>query len=1209
MEPGKPALDRSRQTGTESLFERLRTATARHPLLSALVITILIFVFLLLPLWWMAGAWYEDRVITEERATVTADLAVYGSRLSQALSQRGALVEGLSAFVLTDPTPGSLSRNYDTFAAGLYSSIPGIRNFGVAPGGVQTYVYPLVGNENVPGHNLLTDNRSDVQRYNQLTIESRKTVIRGPHELRQGGLGLVIQKALFINDTFWGFASTVVDMPPVLTEAGLDRQTGDLTIAIRNQDGVVFFGDPALFSNDTIIQQVPVSTGTWEIAGMPAGGWAAAAAPRTNIFFTGGLAVILLISVLIFVVAARTGSRSETPISPVFTLDPLKICLVYLAFATVWILTSDAIVLATFSHPEDIAAIQSIKGVIFIIVTALLLYLLIRHFTFGLEERRRRLELAVQSGNVGLWDWDLGTNRVKFSTEWKHQLGYEPDEITDAFSEWESRVHPDDLAGALVKVQEFIAHPETGYHSEFRMRHKDGSYRWILAQASMVTGDAATPARIIGSHIDITARKREEEVLRESEARFRTVFEQLPIALCFVNKAGELKLFNDRFIRMFGYTLEDIPTLAEWWQRAYPDENYRSYVVKTWDADVQNSAKNHVDIQPREYRVTCKDGEERFIIISGIVLGEDFLATFIDITERKRAEADIRLKNELLHMTGEMALVGGWEFDARTGHGTWTDEVARIHDLDPAAEPDVKTGLSVYSGESRNKIDAAIKDAVEHARSYDLELEMVTAKGRHRWVRTMGLPIEEDGAVTKVRGIFQDITDKKIRDLALSRQNRALHLTSSADSLLVRATDEQTLTEEICTLITEIGGYRMAWIGYAEADEQHSVHPVASSGFAEGYLDTLNITWADAERGRGPTGTAIRTGTHCIARNIPGDPAFAPWREAAIRQGYQSSIALPLEAEGTVIGALNIYSTEPDAFDEEEVRLLLQLAHDLSFGIQTLRARVLQANAEEDLRKLNVELESRVIERTRELSAANERLKELDQLKSMFIASMSHELRTPLNSIIGFTGIMKKGLAGEINPEQEKQLGIVQNSARHLLALINDVIDISKIEAGKIDPSISTFNLSTVVRDITGELLPAAAERGLTIAVRCPDTLMITSDERRVRQIIYNFVSNAVKFTDTGGITINVESDKEHVAISVQDTGIGITPEHLAQLFQAFSRVPTPGRLVDGTGLGLYLSKKLAVFLGGDVRVQSVQGKGSTFTFQLPRDTGTENHP
>jgi len=1083
MEPGKPALDRSRQTGTESLFERLRTATARHPLLSALVITILIFVFLLMPLWWMAGAWYEDRVITEERATVTADLAVYGSRLSQALSQRGALVEGLSAFVLTDPTPGSLSRNYDTFAAGLYSSTPGIRNFGVAPGGIQTYVYPLAGNENVPGHNLLTDNRSDVQRYNQLTIETKKAVIRGPHELRQGGLGLVIQKALFVNNTFWGFVSTVVDMPPILAEAGFDGQTQDLSLAIRNQDGVVFYGDPSLFSGDAIIQKVPVGTGIWEIAGMPAGGWAAAAAPRTNIFFTGGLAVILLISVLIFVVAARTGSRSETPISPVFTLDPLKICLVYLAFATVWILTSDAIVLATFSHPEDIAAIQSIKGVIFIIVTALLLYLLIRHFTFGLEERRRRLELAVQSGNVGLWDWDLGINRVKFSTEWKHQLGYEPDEITDAFSEWESRVHPDDLAGALVKVQEFIAHPETGYHSEFRMRHKDGSYRWILAQASMVTGDTATPARIIGSHIDITARKREEEAVRESAAHLQEA---------------------QRIAKMGSYHVNLRDNAIQW-----SDEMYPIYGVKK----------------------------------------EEFLLTM---------EAFLKI----LH-------------------------------------PDDKPHMERW-----------VSQTIEKLRPEPLEFRAVMPGGGVHYIRGDGeLVTDPHGKPEEIVGIAIDITEKKIRDLALSRQNRALQLTSSADSLLVRATDEQTLTEEICTLITEIGGYRMAWIGYAEADEQHSVHPVASSGFAEGYLDTLNITWADAERGRGPTGTAIRTGTHCIARNIPGDPAFAPWREAAIRQGYQSSIALPLEAEGTVIGALNIYSTEPDAFDEEEVRLLLQLAHDLSFGIQTLRARVLRANAEEDLRKLNVELESRVIERTRELSAANERLKELDQLKSMFIASMSHELRTPLNSIIGFTGIMKKGLAGEINPEQEKQLGIVQNSARHLLALINDVIDISKIEAGKIDPSISTFNLSTVVRDITGELLPAAAERGLTIAVRCPDTLMITSDERRVRQIIYNFVSNAVKFTDTGGITINVESDKEHVAISVQDTGIGITPEHLAQLFQAFSRVPTPGRLVDGTGLGLYLSKKLAVFLGGDVRVQSVQGKGSTFTFQLPRDTGTENHP
>ena len=245
-------------------------------------------------------------------------------------------------------------------------------------------------------------------------------------------------------------------------------------------------------------------------------------------------------------------------------------------------------------------------------------------------------------------------------------------------------------------------------------------------------------------------------------------------------------------------------------------------------------------------------------------------------------------------------------------------------------------------------------------------------------------------------------------------------------------------------------------------------------------------------------------------------------------------------------------------------------------------------------------LEKIVTDRTRELSDANERLKELDRLKSMFIASMSHELRTPLNSIIGFTGIMVKGLAGEINEEQQKQLRMVQESARHLLALINDVIDISKIEAGKIEADVSTFNIADVIRDVRITLGPAALEQGLMLNVETPGSITVTSDERRIKQIIMNLVSNAIKFTDKGGVDLTVEQKGTVVEVRVRDTGIGIGKDDLGKLFRPFSRIAAPGRLAEGTGLGLYLSQKLARFLGGEITAESEMHKGSVFTFSFP---------
>ncbi len=256
--------------------------------------------------------------------------------------------------------------------------------------------------------------------------------------------------------------------------------------------------------------------------------------------------------------------------------------------------------------------------------------------------------------------------------------------------------------------------------------------------------------------------------------------------------------------------------------------------------------------------------------------------------------------------------------------------------------------------------------------------------------------------------------------------------------------------------------------------------------------------------------------------------------------------------------------------------------------------------AEQRLLEAHNDLEKKVALRTRELSDANRHLQELDRLKSMFIASMSHELRTPLNSIIGFTGIIVKGLAGEVNAEQKKQLSMVQESARHLLALINDVIDISKIEADKIEAAISTFDLADVIREVRDTFGKTVEEQGIMLNVEIPGSIAVTSDERRIKQIIMNLVGNAIKFTDKGRVDVTVVPKGTVVEIRVRDTGIGIGKEDLGKLFRPFSRIAVPGRLTEGTGLGLYLSQKLARFLGGEITADSEPGSGSVFTFSFP---------
>jgi PAS domain S-box-containing protein len=240
---------------------------------------------------------------------------------------------------------------------------------------------------------------------------------------------------------------------------------------------------------------------------------------------------------------------------------------------------------------------------------------------------------------------------------------------------------------------------------------------------------------------------------------------------------------------------------------------------------------------------------------------------------------------------------------------------------------------------------------------------------REGWVQDYGLEIRHrEGQVTPVLynaslyrdengravGVFaaaRDITEAKRAERELHRLNRALHTRSACNQSMVRAQDEPELLQEICRILVEEGGYRLAWVGCAEQDEAKSVRPVAYAGVEEGYLETAKVTWANHERGRGPTGTAIRTGQPVVNRNFREDPTVSPWREEAVRRGYASSIALPINWNDRTAGVLTLYAAEPDAFDEEEINLLSELAADVGFGIDTIRTRAERRRVTEALQE------------------------------------------------------------------------------------------------------------------------------------------------------------------------------------------------------------------------------------------------------------------
>lgn len=343
--------------------------------------------------------------------------------------------------------------------------------------------------------------------------------------------------------------------------------------------------------------------------------------------------------------------------------------------------------------------------------------------------------------------------------------------------------------------------------------------------------------------------------------------------------------------------------------------------------------------------------------------------------------------------------------------------------------------------------------------------------------------------------------------------------------------------------------------------------------------------------GRGPSGMAIRTGEVQTENDIEGDAAYNPWRNQALRHGFRSSVAVPLiSSDRQPIAVLNLYSDQQDFFNPDRSALLTTLA--------------LQATTEIDNFRLLAGLEEMVEDRTQELNRAKEAAETANKVKSSFLANMSHELRTPLTSIIGFSEMMHAGLSGDLTDQQRQYTKDILDSGQHLLSLINDILDLSKVEADAMTLELDEVDITAVVQTVEMMHRQRAHKHGIELCfLVTADDGLIQADERKIKQVLLNLVSNAVKFTPDGGkVSVRVSGDDSRIEFSVTDSGIGIQQEDLSRLFQPFQQLESPlTKIYQGTGLGLSLSKKLVEMHGGQMRVTSEPGKGSTFSFVIPR--------
>ncbi len=799
-----------------------------------------------------------------------------------------------------------------------------------------------------------------------------------------------------------------------------------------------------------------------------------------------------------------------------------------------------------------------------------------------LVQSDQRFKLATSTGNV--WDWNLLTNEVAFPQEFWRALGYDEQDIGDPASMLKSKLYPQDGARWQQAIRDHISQ-HLPYDFDYRMRTKSGEYRWFNTKGQASWDENGRATYMAGTTFDITERKRTEEALREKEFLLSESQRLAHIGSWQIELVTGRISWTEEAYRIYGIAAQTFThNMASFYPLVHADDQA---AMKEWGRACRAGERPG----ELEFRATRPDGSLRFLTGFGDMQYDAdqqplrMIGTVQDITERKQAEQTLRQSEERFRLAAANGDVWSWDIGANTlsfPAEFWLRLGYPEHEIDDQ----VRMFEAVLHPQDRLGWHQAVRDHITQRLPYALDFRACSKFGEYRWFHTSGQARwDQHGRATYMAGTTFDITERKLTEQALERRsaeltalnalskqvNASLQLTEVAQAVLAESL--RAVAPDLALLFLREGGeLRLLASAAQRVGLGHEVTPVHRLGQCM-------------------CGLAAAQGRAMYSLDIHADPRCT-WNECK-QAGVRSFAALPLRSGETVIGVLGLASASARDFASQST-FLETFAEQASAGVQNARMH-------SQIERHVAELDQRVVERTAQLEAAKERAETADRTKSTFLATMSHELRTPLNSIIGFTGVLLQKLPGPLNAEQEKQLSFVQNAGRHLLALICDVLDISKVEAGELHLAHERFDLHALIERVGAAFALQAERRNVDFILDIERVELVTyGDARRVEQVLNNLLSNALKFTPDGRITLACKRENHAFVVSVADTGVGIRAEDMDKLFRPFGQIET-GRsgIREGTGLGLAISKRLVEAMGGEVRASSEWGKGSRFSFTL----------